>query len=169
MAGLNVKSDISFTSMSVDETADTQEGTSRAKSKKPRMHCQPSTPENATVTPRCSKALMDIEENAEIEFERYDDLQKVAESEVTRQAEELFTKIFNAKVVSEHVQIEKLKGEIRQMAQSYNEKGALCDAQVAERFEEVQIEKQQGKMCKDNRAIVRTALETLKNADSLKF
>jgi hypothetical protein len=164
-----VKSDISFTSMSVDETADTQDPTSRAKSSKTRMDCQPSTPENATVTPRCSKAPMDIEENAGTEFERYDNLQKVAECEVTRQAEELFTKIFNAKVASEHVQIEKLKGEIRQMAQSYNEKGALCDAHVAERLEEVQIEKQQGKMCKDNQAIVRTALETLKNADPLMF
>jgi hypothetical protein len=86
--------------------------------------------------------------------------EKIAEVDLARQAEELFTKIFNAKETSKPSQFDQLKEEIRQMAQLYNEKEALYDAQAAERhgydpdIQEEQMEKQHGKMCKVNRAII---------------
>jgi hypothetical protein len=169
MASLNVKFEDLVPSMSVVETADTQDKT--PKSKEPSMVCPPATPqqkdeatpsvehdEEATGTPRCSESTMDDEKNAETDSEHYNDLQNVAERDLTRQAEELFTKIFNAKDTSEPSEFDQLKGEIRQMAQSFNEKGALYDSQAAERYDhnpdlqEEELDKQQGKICKDNRA-----------------
>jgi hypothetical protein len=88
----------------------------------------------------CSNDPLKVDENtiSQTQFEIFDRLEKYAETVVTRQAEELFSRVFNAKIVSEHTRIEELKKEIIQMAQLYNKKIVSEEAEIAKLREYVE-------------------------------
>jgi hypothetical protein len=83
---------------------------------------------------------LEVDENtiSQTQFEVFDSLEKRAESVVTCQAEDFFSRAFNAKTASELARIEELKKQFIKMAQFYNERIASDGAEIAQLRERVE-------------------------------